>query len=231
VVTGASAGIGRAIALELGRRGFLVHLVGRDRSRLDETAAQIGNSAQARCYAVDLGDGSELSALVNQLAKTLAGLDLLVHSAGAFVNGRFETLPVRDFDRLYSVNVRAPFVMTQALLPHLRQRSGQVVFINSSAALQPSPMNAAYAASKRALSGLAEALRAEVNADDIRVLSVFPGRTATQMQQDIHLREGRSYVPDNLLQPNDIAAAVLDAIELPRTAELTDINIRPMRKH
>lgn len=231
VVTGASGGIGRAIALELGRRGFLVHLVGRDRSRLDETAAQIGNCGQARCYAADLGDRSELSALANQLADVLDGLDLLVHSAGAFVSGRFETLPVHDFDRLYSVNVRAPFIVTQRLLPHLKRRSGQVVFINSSAALQPSPMNAAYAASKRALCGLAEALRAEVNTDDVRVLSVFPGRTATQMQQDIHLREGKTYVPANLLQPDDIALAVLNAIELPRTAELTDLNIRPMRKH
>jgi NADP-dependent 3-hydroxy acid dehydrogenase YdfG len=231
VVTGASAGIGRAIALALGRRGFLVHLVGRSRSRLDETAAQIGNSRQAQCYAADLDNVAELSALVNQLAEGLAGLDLLVHSAGAFVSGRFETLPVQDFDRAYSVNVRAPFVVTQTLLPHLRRRSGQVVFINSSSALQPSPTNAAYAASKRALSGLAEALRADVNADDIRVLSVFPGRTATRMQNDIHLREGKTYVPDNLLQPDDIAAAVLNAIELPRTAELTDLNIRPMRKH
>jgi short-subunit dehydrogenase len=231
VVTGASGGIGRAIALGLGRRGFSIHLVGRDRSRLDETAAQVGNVGHARCYPADLGDESELSTLVSQLAKDLEGLDLLVHSAGVFASGPIETLPVRDFDRLFSINVRAPFIVTQSLLPHLRQRSGQVVFINSSAALQPSPMNAAYAASKRALCGLAEALRAEVNADDVRVLSVFPGRTATQMQEDIHTREGKAYVPENLLQPDDIAAAVLNAIELPRTAELTDLNIRPMRKH
>jgi NADP-dependent 3-hydroxy acid dehydrogenase YdfG len=123
-------------------------------------------------------------------------------------------------------------VITQALLPALRVRCGQVVFVNSSAGvnMQGTRHIAGYAACKHALRALADCLRAEVNIDGIRVLSVYPGRTATAMQEAIHMREGRLYNPEDLLQPDDVVAAVITALDMPRTAELTDIMLRPMRK-
>jgi NADP-dependent 3-hydroxy acid dehydrogenase YdfG len=104
-----------------------------------------------------------------------------------------------------------------------------VVFINSSAGPAPRAGIAAYAASKAALKALAESLRAEVNPGGVRVLSVFPGRTATAMQEEVHRLEGKAYEPERLLQPADVAAAVVNALCLPRTAEVTDINVRPMQ--
>jgi NADP-dependent 3-hydroxy acid dehydrogenase YdfG len=78
---------------------------------------------------------------------------------------------------------------------------------------------------------LADALRDEVNPAGVRVLSVYPGRTATDQQASIYELEGRAYVPETLLQPEDVAATVVGALTLPRTAELTDLRVRPMRKH
>jgi len=103
----------------------------------------------------------------------------------------------------------------------------KVVFINSSAALSAPALNSAYAASKAALRAFADSLRAEINVDGVRVLSVFPGRTATSMQKAIYAEEGRTYRPRQLLQPLDVAEAVLGMLQLPRSAELTELHLRP----
>jgi NADP-dependent 3-hydroxy acid dehydrogenase YdfG len=87
-----------------------------------------------------------------------------------------------------------------------------------------------YSASKHALKAFADTLRAEANPAGVRVLSVYPGRTATPMQESIFAAEGRSYDPSRLLQPEDVAEMVLAALCLPRTAEVTDLHIRPLQK-
>ena len=87
-----------------------------------------------------------------------------------------------------------------------------------------------YASSKFALHALADCLRQEVNGDGIRVLSIFPGRTASKMQEEVHLMEQRAYDPESLIQARDIAEIVVKSLELPATAEVTDIHIRPFKK-
>jgi NADP-dependent 3-hydroxy acid dehydrogenase YdfG len=87
-----------------------------------------------------------------------------------------------------------------------------------------------YAATKHALRAVADSLRAEVNPAGVRVLSVFLGRTATPMQATVHQMEGRAYRPELLIQPQDVATLVLNTLSLPRTAEVTDIHLRPMIK-
>ncbi len=102
--------------------------------------------------------------------------------------------------------------------------------MNSSAALAPGVDNALYAAAKAALRSFAGSLRGHVNAHGVRVLSVFAGRTATPMQEAAHRFEGRRYEPDWMLQPADVARAIADALGLPRTAEVTEIMVRSMKK-
>jgi NADP-dependent 3-hydroxy acid dehydrogenase YdfG len=104
------------------------------------------------------------------------------------------------------------------------------VFLNSSAGLMAHTNVGQYTATKHALKAIADCLREEVNGDRIRVLSVFPGRTATPLQRRLHVVEGREYRPERLLQPEDVASVVVSALCLPRTAEVTDINIRSMSK-
>jgi NADP-dependent 3-hydroxy acid dehydrogenase YdfG len=108
---------------------------------------------------------------------------------------------------------------------------GQIVFINSSVGLTAKrPDIGQYAATKHALKAIADSLREEVNPKGLRVLTVYLGRTATPMQETISRQEGRAYHPETLLQPEDVASVVLNALMLPPTAEVTDISIRPMAR-
>jgi NAD(P)-dependent dehydrogenase (short-subunit alcohol dehydrogenase family) len=144
--------------------------------------------------------------------------------------GQLEVAPVEDFDWQYRINGRAPYALTQALLPMLRARRGQIVFINSSVGLGARANVGQYAATKHALKAIADSLRGEENADGLRVLSVFLGRTATPMQQAVHEMEGRAYHPKRLMRPEDVATVEINALSLPRSAEVTDISIRPLAK-
>jgi NADP-dependent 3-hydroxy acid dehydrogenase YdfG len=120
--------------------------------------------------------------------------------------------------------------LTQALLPLLKSRQGQIVFINSSQGLQARGNSGPFAATQHALKAVTDSLRQEVNADGIRVLSVYPGRTATPRIQALYEVERRAYRPELLLQAEEIAQVVLNALLLPRTAEVTNVEIRPLIK-
>lgn len=231
VVTGASSGIGKAIALELAAQGAVLCLVGRKL----ETLAVVGESvhpspARLHYYQADLMSDGDIRELAACLQRDVGKLDLLIHSAGVIAWGQLERAPVEDFDRQYRTNVRAPYVLTQVLLPMLRAQRGQIVFINSSLSVRARAGVGQYAATKHALKAIADSLRDEVNADGLRVLSVFLGRTASPMQAATHAMEGKTYRPELLIQPEDVAATVIHALSLPRTAEVTDISMRPLVK-
>jgi len=231
VVTGAGSGVGRAIALGLARQGATLCLVGRRSEMLKTVAESIQTAApKVACYRADLTQDEDIAELTARLRRDFEQVDLLVHSAGVISLGSLEDAPVEDFDWQYRTNVRAPYALTQALLPMLRSRQGQIVFINSSAGLNARAKAGQYAATKHALKAVADSLREEVNAYGIRVLSVFLGRTASPMQAAIYEMEGREYRPELLMQPEDVAAVVINALGLPRTAEVTEINLRPLLK-
>jgi NADP-dependent 3-hydroxy acid dehydrogenase YdfG len=223
VVTGAGSGIGRAIAAALAGEGLRVLLVGRDAAKLRDVAPP-GTEILA-------ADITEAAGRARIAAAAGDALGVLVHSAGAYMRANAAALDVETWRMLEAVNLHGPLLLTSACLNQLRAARGQVVFINSSAALQPAGAGlAAYAGTKAALRAAADALRAEVNAAGIRVLSVFPGRTDTPMQTAILEAEGRAAPPGTLLAPEDVAAMVLAALRLPATAEVTEIVMRPMRK-
>lgn len=228
VVTGATSPIGRAIASELASRSATLVLVGRNLPALRLIAEDFGKKAY--CYRVDLSVGGDIQTLTEEIRKDLGHVDILVHNAGIISTGSLENASIEDFDVQYRVNVRAPYLLTQCLLPMLKSSQGQIVFINSSLWLSVRSGVAQYAATKYALKAIADSLRDEVNADGIRVLSVFPGRTAGPTQEARYAADGQPYQPEFLLQPVNIAAAVVSAVELPRTAEITDLRIRPFLK-
>ena len=231
LVTGASQGIGRSIALALAREGVALMIVGRRPQPLAVVAEQVragGSSAEER--ALDLVSDDDRARLVAEIEARPAGLDVLVHCAGTIARANVADATLADFDRQYAANVRAPFALTQALLASLRRARGQIVFVNSTAGLVARANASQFAATQHATRALADALRDEVNQDGIRVTSIFAGRTATPRQELIHEWEGRPYKPDALLQPDDIAAMVVTALGLPRTAEVTELTIRSMAK-
>ncbi|BAY24503.1 short-chain dehydrogenase/reductase SDR [Calothrix sp. NIES-2100] len=231
VLTGASSGIGRAIALGLAAQGVKLCLLGRNLETLQTVAAiALETSPKVVCYAIDLTIDEDIRKLKTNLERDFEQIDLLIQSAGMFSMGTLQTSSVQELDLLYRVNVRAPYLLTQTLLPMLLSSSGQILFINSSVINSPRANLGQYAATQHALKAIADSLREEVNVEQIRVINVFPGRTATPLQARIHEIEGKPYHPERLMQPDDVADVVINALSLPRTAEVTDINIRPFAK-
>jgi NADP-dependent 3-hydroxy acid dehydrogenase YdfG len=226
LITGASSGIGRAIAVELAARGASLCLLGRRPVALEEIAFRLAPGARRGVYRTDLADREGIEKLTESLARDGAKPTILVHSAGVIALGPLEQASLADFDRQLNVNVRAPYVLTQALLGGLKARRGQIVFINSSAGVSAVPGSGQYSATKHALRALADSLRAEVNGQ-VRVTSVFTGATATPMQRALHAAKGRAYAPESLIQAEDVAAVVGHVLSLPRSVELTDIHMRP----
>jgi len=229
LVTGAGRGIGRAIAQRLAALGATVLCVSRTQSELDETV----RSADSRAFALALdisADGSA-QAMVDALLTRVPSLDILVHCAGIMQTGSVEGMNLVDFDRAFRINVRAPYALTQAALPALKISRGQVLFVNSSIIRAANTAGrGTHAVTQSALKAFVNCLRDEVNADGVRVLSIVPGRTATPRQEQLFAAAGQPYRPELLLQPEDVAELACDALVLPRTAEATDLFVRPMQK-
>jgi NAD(P)-dependent dehydrogenase (short-subunit alcohol dehydrogenase family) len=230
LVTGASSGIGRAISLTLAAGGARVLAAGRDEERIRAVGAELSELGSGhRIVGGDFMNTAFLSELAGQtLAWSQGRLALLVCSAGHHDPAPVERTPAASFDAAMGINLRAPFLLTGALLPALRTGRGMIVLVNSSIVKHPRAGAAAYAASKAGLRAFADCLRLEVSQDGIRVLSIFTGRTATPMQRERYRLEGLEYRPERLLQPEDVAEAVLSAFE--SRGEVTDLDLRPLHR-
>lgn len=221
LVTGAGSGIGAAIARTLADRGDTLVLLARSARRGEDLSREFPG---AQVLVADLSDPGTLNGLGRQVD---GPLDSVIHSAGVVTLGPLATLKLHAIEEQLAVNLVAPAVLTREFLPHLREAHGTVVFINSGAGLTANPEWGAYAASKFGLRAIADSLRAEEADHGVRVTSVFPGRTATVMQQEVHAQERRDYDPGAWIQPGSVAATILAAIDLPRDAVLTDLTLRP----
>jgi NADP-dependent 3-hydroxy acid dehydrogenase YdfG len=231
VVTGASQGIGRAIALGLAAQRVRLFLVGRNSTTLHEVAELAHKSSPVVVvHAIDLVSDGAVTDIAKNISQKFGGLDVLIHCAGIYSMGDLQSASVDDFDRVYRTNVRMPYLLTQSLLPMLKRRKGQIGFINSSQGLQARARVGQYAASQHALKAIADSLREEVNSDGVRVFSVYPGRTATPRMEAMFTMQEREYKPELLLQPEDIAEVVINTLMMPLTAEVTNITIRPLIK-
>ncbi|AXB48932.1 SDR family oxidoreductase [Amycolatopsis albispora] len=219
LVTGASRGIGAAVAHAL-EPSHRVLLGGRDTAALAERAAELPGS---RPWPVDLSDFDAVRAAVADIDR----LDVLVHSAGVAELGTVEEAGAEDWRRNFEVNVVVVAELTRLLLPALRAAKGHVVVINSGAGLTARAGWGPYAASKFAARAFADVLRAEEEPNGVRVTSVHPGRTDTEMQRAIVAGEGGEYRPEKYLRPDSVAMAVLAAVSASPDAHLTELIVRP----
>lgn len=219
LVTGASRGIGAAVARALAP-GYDLLLGGRDTAALEALAAELPG---ARPWPVDLTDTPALA----EAAGGIEQLDVLVHSAGVGLLGTVADTAANTWRLQFEVNVVAVAELTRLLLPALRAARGRVVLLNSGAGLTARPGWASYAASKFALRAFADSLRAEEAGHGVRVTSVHPGRTDTDMQRDVVTAEGGEYRAHRYLRPESVAGAVLLAVTAPDDAALTELVLRP----
>lgn len=222
LVTGATGDIGRAIGLSLLAAGAETLLHGRDPVR----TAKLGEDAGAEAIAGDLTTPAAVERLRARVGQR-GRLDVLTLGSGIYERSADPAALRQQFE----ANVVGPYALLQALLPFLKAAKGQVVFLNSSQGLNSSAEVGQYAATQHAMRAIADSLRGEVNAEGVRVLSLFLGRTASERQRAIFTLEGRPYPAERLIQPDDVAHAVLSMLALPRTAEATQLMLRPMQKH
>lgn len=216
VVTGASSGIGRAIAEALAEAGANLVLVGRDASRLQETAALVqARGVKAELVSVELTAEDAPRTIVDAAVKRFGGLNILVNCAGIFEPMPFDTQPLASFDRQMAINVRVPFALTQAALPYLKP-NGAVVNISSIAGYAGFPLSAAYCATKGAVELMTRALGTELGPLGVRVNCVAPGNIRTPMNahQFASSREYEKSLEDRtplgrIGEAEDIAAAVV----------------------
>ncbi len=215
LVTGASKGIGRAVAEALSPTHHIL-VGGRDAARIADVVA-LCESAEP--FAVDLDNTDATAAAVEGIDR----LDVLVHSAGVITLGPVATTTTAEWESVLRTNLVAPATLTRLLLPALRAASGLVVFINSGAGLSASANWSVYAASKFALTALADSLRAEERG--IRVTSIHPGRVATDMQSELNQLEGRPYNPARYLDPSAVARTVKLAVDLGEDGRIDSLRV------
>lgn len=223
LITGAGSGIGTAVTERLAGRGDELWLLARDAGRAKELAERFPG---VRTVVGDLAEPDRLSwALGHQTLPDR--LDSLLHIAGVVDLGEVGELTPKAWNRQLAANLVAPAELTRLLLPQLRLAQGHVVFVNSGAGLRANAQWAAYAASKHGLKALADALRWEESGNGVRVTTVYPGRTATPMQVKVHQQEGKDYDAERWIAPETVATTILTALDLPRDAEITDLQVRP----
>jgi len=181
VVTGASSGIGAAIAEAMAQAGARIVLVGRDAGRLSEVAAVCGTDPVT--LALDICGGDAAGRVVSGALEACGRIDSIVHSAGIFWPKPFPDSPVESLDAQWAINVRAPYAITHAAEPHLREGSS-VIFISSIAGHQGFPQSAAYCATKGAIEMLVRSLATEFAPRGVRVNAIAPGNIHSPMNAE-----------------------------------------------
>ena len=221
LLTGAGSGIGAVLAERLLERGDALVLLARSTERAHDLRADLPD---ATVLVADLADVTAVEAVAEQLPDSL---DSVVHAAGVVDLGPVAELTADAWQSQLAVNLVGPAVLTRVCLPALRAARGTVVFVNSGQGLAASPGWSAYAASKHGLRALADSLRAEEQEHGVRVTTVYPGRTATPMQQKVHEQEGKAYDASDWIDPDTVVDAILHVLDLPGDATVSDLTIRP----
>jgi len=222
IVTGASRGIGKAIAHTLGQRGAHVVLASRNVQTLADVTAEFGGAGLSVLQVpTDITDESHVRGLVEQCLASFGRIDILVNNAGVGFFKKVHELSVREFDQMWNVNMRGVFLATKAVLPiMMAAKKGDIVNIASLAGKNSFVGGAGYAATKWALRGFAGSLMLEARESNIRVTTICPGSVDTTFSS-VNLRGNK------ITQPEDVADAVLFAVTAPERSMFSEIDIRP----
>ena len=223
LLTGATSGIGEQLAVALHERGDDLVLLARDEEKAAGLASRFPG---CHTVVVDLGEPDRIPAAVSS-ADLPDALDSVVHSAGVVDVAEVGDTDPASLGRTVVVNLVAPMALTRALLHHVRRGRGTHLFVNSGSGIRANAGWASYNASKFGLRGFAEALGQEEAAHGVRVSSVFPGRTATPMQEQVHAQEGKDYDPTAWIRPETVVATILQVLDLPRDATIPEVLVRP----
>lgn len=224
IVTGASRGIGRAIARALAEEGCRVVLIARSGDQLNNLHHELSQRGYTTLpIAADITDDDAIEQIVRSTLDWTGAIDILVNNAGIGIFKPAVDLSPEEFDAMWRLNMRAPVVLTRAVLPHMiTAQRGAIVNIASLAGKNSFVGGTGYAATKWALRGWASSLMLEVRQYNIRVITVCPGSVDTSFSA-----QGKH--GDHITQPEDVAAAVVFALTTPQRTMISEIDIRPTR--
>lgn len=219
LITGASGGIGRALAICLAESGTDLIIHGRNRTILDKLIGDIkARGGNARTAIADISTLEGMESLFSQIGS--GTVDVVIHAAGVAYVDKIDNVKTADWQKSLSINVTAPFMITQRLLPMMNE-GGSMVFILSVAARTAFADWAAYCASKFALEGFTKVLREELRPRKIRVINVYPSATATEIWDKIP----GGWSKENMLMPETVADAIKYALLQPSSTVIEDISL------
>jgi NADP-dependent 3-hydroxy acid dehydrogenase YdfG len=221
IVTGASRGIGAAIATRLDAMGYRVALVARSIGPLEELAASLSN---AQAFPGDVTSEADVQRVVQSVLATWGRIDVLINNAGIAIVRSVQKSTVADFAAIMNTNVLSAFLMTRAVLPPMTtQGKGHILNMASIAAKRTFPEWSLYCASKFALVGFSQALAQEVRPLGIQVTDLYPGATDSPLWNDLNIPALR----DVMLQPEDVAEMVAYTLSQSKRARIAEITLEP----
>ena len=227
VVTGASTGIGRAVARALGRAGCRLAICSRTEEALGSAASALRDiSPEVVAVPADVSREDEVSRFAERVNGTLGPADILVNNAGVGTFGHFLDLSVADYDRTFDVNVRGLFLCSRAFVPSMVERGdGVVVNVASLAGKNAFPTGSVYAASKHAVIGMSRGMMLDLREHGVRVITLCPGSVDTPFfEKQDHMTPDR----DRILDADDVAELVVTAVRLSDRGTVSEVEIRPV---
>lgn len=226
IISGASRGIGRAIATRLARENHFVLLLARNSEEINELELEIDSAGgKALSFAVDVSNEKQVNEVVDQAIRDFGRIDNVINNAGIGIFKEVENLTEDEWTRVMDVNVKGSFLLTKAVLPHMKSAgSGHIIGIASDVSKRTFAEGSLYCASKYAQHAFFEALRREVRSKGIKVSVIYPGLV------DTFFHEGDPGQPHRAqyLQPHDIADAVSYVLNAPRHVIIDELMLHPM---
>ncbi len=227
VITGSSKGLGKAIAISLARKNYNLFIHSRSESDLEQLKnelLEINSEIKVYYFACDISVRTQVDTLIKSILTVFREVDILINNAGNYLGGSMVDEPDGQLNYLLNCNLMSAYHLTRGLLPNmLRRQTGHIINMCSIASLDAYPGGSSYSISKFALLGFSKSLRVELKDQGIRVTAILPGAAWSDSWKGVDLPE------DRLMQAEDVAKAVVCAIEMSPSAVLEEIILRPQK--
>ena len=226
VVTGASRGIGKSIAIALGREKMRLALLARSTDKLQEVVNEIqAVGGEAVAFPCDLMDPGGVKSALDSIFQHFISLDVLISNAGIFLEKPITDIELEEWDKVLRTNLTGTFLLCQSAFSKMKdQKAGRIIAIASSASIQGYTHQAAYCASKHGLLGFMRCLSIESRAHNVHVHTICPGGVRTDLIKDTYMGDRVSQGP--LIEPDNIADLVLYLIRQPKNIDIPEINLK-----
>ena len=223
VITGASSGVGKSLAIQLSDAGYRVVLAARSEDKLNAIAEEIqSKGGDSLVVPTDVSRPEQINNLKDR-ALEYGDVSVVINNAGLGKFSKVEDVAIEDWDRQLDVNLRASFLVSQAFIPGMKQRlNGTLAFMNSVAGKKGYPYSAAYVASKYGMRGLADSLREELREDNIKVISIHPGAVDTPFWDGT----GMNFPREEMLSTYTLAQSIVHAIQSPGNFAVEELVVR-----